>query len=510
MENSTNKSNNEIKYGSIISYVLIALNIVLGLIYTPWILHQIGSSNYGLFTLASSLTALFLMDFGLSAMITRYICIYRAKNDQSMINGFVRFSIKMYLFIMLVIACVLMIVYLNIDYLYKNMTVNELEMFKSVFLIVSFYIIICFPVNICNGILNAYEEYVLLKSSDIFNKLGTVIITIVVLMCNGGLIGLVLVNGIFNITTFLLKVIIILKKTPINLKLKKNNTFHFSKEILSFQIWSTIQTLSQQMIFNLIPSILAIVLNTSAITLFGFANVIEGYIFTITNAINGLFLPKVSRIIVDDNNAKNTLPLMIKVGRINQLIITLIIIGFLVLGEEFINLWVGSEYKNLYICIILLCTPYLVSSSQQIANTSLVALNKIKYIAIINVITGILNLVLIYNVAGKYGIIGVCCIIGFTFWIRIVLYNFLYYKLLSINIFDFFKECHLKLLLPILISFIFAIVINLYVPVSYISTNAWIQFLVKIILIIFDYFVVMWLFGLNKFEKNLIFSFMNK
>ena len=47
------------------------------------------------------------------------------------------------------------------------------------------------------------------------------------------------------------------------------------------------------------------VANTMAITLYGFANVIEGYVFTITQAINGLFMPKVSRDIVEENDARN-------------------------------------------------------------------------------------------------------------------------------------------------------------------------------------------------------------
>lgn len=49
----------QIKYGAILSYVSIVLNVVAGLIYTPWMVKIIGKSDYGLYTLAYSLISLF-------------------------------------------------------------------------------------------------------------------------------------------------------------------------------------------------------------------------------------------------------------------------------------------------------------------------------------------------------------------------------------------------------------------------------------------------------------------
>ena len=55
------------------------------------------------------------------------------------------------------------------------------------------------------------------------------------------------------------------------------------------------------------------------------------------------------------------------------------IIGLIVLGREFVTLWVGEEYALLFPCILLLSLPYFISASQQIANSSITALNKVKY-----------------------------------------------------------------------------------------------------------------------------------
>lgn len=504
---SENNSIKQIKYGSIISYILILLNILLGLIYTPWILREIGSSNYGLYTLASTLISLLLMDFGMSAAITRFAAKYRAENRQDKINSFVGLAIKFYFGLMFIISVLLIVVYFKLEMIYKNLTTSELEIFKIVFIITAFFLIICFPVNICRGILNAYEHFIVLKGADIFNKLGTVLFTIIVLLAHGGIYGLVFVNGLFNLITFIFYTVYIKKELPIVIDFK-NSSAKDIKEILGFTAWTTVHSISQQAIFNLIPSVLAMVANTFSITLYGFANVIEGYVYNITSAINGLFLPRISEIVVNQDDAKDTLPLMIKVGRINHSITMLLLIGLTLLGKEFVYLWVGREYEDLYYCILLLAFPYYISASQQIAYNSVIALNKVKYTAITNLIAGVVNLVGAYFVAEKFGVIGVCMVTFGVCMFRLLVYNVIYYKVLNIRVSIFFKECQIKLLISMIVTIILSGIIILSIPWTNCIDGkwAWGVFLVKALVIVGIYVGVMWWFGWNKEEKELLLS----
>ena len=47
---------NQIKVGAIISYIALFVNVLIGLLYTPWLINTIGKSDYGLYTLAVSLS----------------------------------------------------------------------------------------------------------------------------------------------------------------------------------------------------------------------------------------------------------------------------------------------------------------------------------------------------------------------------------------------------------------------------------------------------------------------
>lgn len=493
-------SQEQIRYGGVISYVLVAINIVLGLIYTPWILKELGSSKYGVYTLACSLIALFLMDFGMSAAVTRFLALYRAEGEPEKARGFVGTVCRLYLILMAAIGCALTVVYFNIERIYKNLTADELYDFKTVFLLVAVCVVVCFPVNIFNGILNAYEEYVALKLTDVFNKVGTVLVTVVALLHHGGLIALVVINEAFNILTFLVKMAVCLWGLGIKPDFRSSDRSDM-KSALVFSGWTTLTSVSQSMIFNIMPSILAATLDTLAITLYGFANVIEGYISTITGAINGLFLPAVSREVVGEEHAANVLPLMIRVGRINQSIVSLLLIGLAVLGKEFVRLWVGDEYAQLYYCILLLALPYAISPSQQIAASSVIALNKVKYTSLINLATGVMNLATAYFLAKRVGVTGVCGTISLTYCIRLLCNNILYAKVLKIDLAKFFAECQLRMLPGILLSALLAVCIVMFFPKS--IPEGWFAFGVKVVLICAVYGICMWLIGWNEFEKEL-------
>ena len=72
----------KIAKGAIISYVSIFLNIVISLVYTPWMIRQIGVSDYGLYSLVGAFLGYFTLDFGLSGTITRFIAKYRAEGGE--------------------------------------------------------------------------------------------------------------------------------------------------------------------------------------------------------------------------------------------------------------------------------------------------------------------------------------------------------------------------------------------------------------------------------------------
>ena len=71
---------NQLKAGAALNYVVIVLNIAVGLLYTPYMLRMMGQSEYGLYSLVASVIAYpTILDLGLGNAIVRYTAKYRAE-----------------------------------------------------------------------------------------------------------------------------------------------------------------------------------------------------------------------------------------------------------------------------------------------------------------------------------------------------------------------------------------------------------------------------------------------
>jgi len=481
----------------LLSYASIALNMVCGLLYTPWMVQKIGQSQYGLYTLANSLITLFLVDFGLSMATSRYVSKYRAEGNQEKVNEFLGAVYKLYLAITCVIFLVLLVLYFFIDVIYAQLTVEEIRQFKVVYLISAGFAVLNFPFITFNGILTSYEKFIQLKLADVLYRVGLVVSTVIALMLGYGLYALVTLHAAVGLLVTLYKFVVIKKTIPVRVDFKPRGRGIY-KEIFSFSIWVTLSTLAQRLIFNVTPSILGVVAGSAAIAVFGIVTTLESYIYTIITAMNGMFLPRISAIVVEDE--KKLAPLMMKVGRFLYAVNGLIVVGFTVVGRDFIRLWLGAEYLQAYWCLILVIVPGLFYNSLQIANTTMIAIKKVNVQAKVVVVTGVINVMLSFPLSYRYGALGACLSIFVAYMVRAIILNIIYFKMPQFEMSRFFKKCYLKMSGPVLAAIAVGIGMD-----SLVGAGGWGCFLFKSVLIIGIYFVFLFAIGLNGAEKQALF-----
>lgn len=489
-------SPNQIKIGAILSYLSIGINIIAGLIYTPWIVDIIGKSDYGLYTLSNSLITLFLVDFGLSSAVSRYVAKYRAEGRQDKVNNFLGAVYKLYLIIDSVIFVALVIIYFCIDSIYVKLTPAELEKFKVVYLISASFAVINFPFVTFNGILNSYEKFIPLKLADVIYRILLVALTVITLLFGGGLYGLVAVHAIVGLTVIAYKWIVIKKQITLRTNWKYSD-FSLYKDICGFSIWVTISSLAQRLVFNITPSILGAVASSAAIAVFGIVTTIEGYTYTITTAINGMFMPKISRIYERGGEKDEFMPLMLSVGKFQYAINGLIVAGFAVVGKEFINLWMGLTYLDAYYGILLVIIPGLFFNSMQIANTAMIVRKKVDLQAWVNLGMGIVNVLLSIILSPYLGVIGACISISIAYMLRAVVLLFIYKRVLGIDMASFVKNCYFRMGIPIIITIVLGYLMNFLLP-----NGEWLVLAAKGLVIVGIYAAVTLLLGLNSEERN--------
>ena len=432
----------QLKFGAIMSYFTIVFNMLAGLIYTPWMIKQIGQSNYGLYTLATSLITLFVVDFGMGAAVARFVSKYNAEGNQEKVNNFLGIVYKLYLLIDAVILIAVVVIGFFINGIYNNLTASELETFKVLYVIVGLFTVISFPFTNLNGILTAYEQFVGLKFADLFHKIFIIVAMVIALLLGYGVYALVIVNAISGLLTIAIKLVIIKKNTAVKVNFKYMDK-SLLKEIFGFSVWTTVGSLAQRLIFNITPSIIAAVSVTGSIgvALFGLGQTIEGYVYNFAAALSGMFMPKVSRMIYEGKRDSELMPLMIRIGRIQCIIVGLLVFGFIAVGRSFIvDIWNRPEFVDSYWCTVFLIIPCLLDYPMDIAYTTLIVENKVRLQACIYVFVGVINVILSLVLSKYFGALGASISIFVAYTIRAILMAMVYHKVLKLNMFYFFKE----------------------------------------------------------------------
>lgn len=497
-------NSNEIKIGAILSYVSIVVNIISGLLYTPWMVETIGKSQYGLYTLANSVITMFLVDFGLGSATGRYLSKYNAEGDREGAERFLGAIYKLYLLIDAVILCALVVIFFLIDEIYVNLTPTELAQFKVVYIISALFSVVNFPFVTLNGILTAYEKFVPLKVADILYRFCNIGFTVLVLLLGYGLYALVTVHAVVGLLMLAYKFIVIKRTVPIKVNFKSTEKGIY-KEIFGFSIWVTISSLALRLVFNITPSILGIVANSAAIAVFGVVTTIEGYTFTITTAINGMFMPRISRIVAQGNKEGDLNKLFVSVGRFQYALNGLIVAGFAVVGRTFIRLWMGEDYILAYAGILLVLIPGLFHNGLQIADTTMIVENKVKWTAGVHVVTGIVNVVMSFPLSKSFGVTGACLSICIAYMVRNTLLHIIFYRELPLDIPGFMKECYGKMSVPIIATIAFGLLLN-----QHVMDSGWGIFLIKATIIVVVYGISLFLFALNEEEKEKVLSLLKR
>ena len=491
-----------IKAGAIISYASVFLSIALTFFYTPWMIRQIGVSDYGLYNLIISFIGYFILDFGLSSAISRFISIYRAEGNEDKVAKMIGLTTRVYLIIDSAIFLILFVLYFFIADIFKGLTPDEIETLKGLYVIAGTFSILSFMFKPMGGAMMAFEYFVEEKLLEMLNRVGAVALVCIALALGADVYALVLVNGAISLLSSCLKFYVFRRKSKLKIQWLFFDKTEL-KNIFSFSMWTFIMGLVQRMRLTLVPTILGIVSNSHEIAVFSLAMSIEGMIFTFSHALNGLFLPKVTRMSIKGDHEEIT-DLMIRVGRLQLFLWGLLFSGFCVFGVQFLHLWVGDEFHNSYYVIILLASPQLIYLTQQIATDTVFAENKIRHTTVIHLWTAIVGLIIAILISRWFGAVGAAIGTSVGLWICQFWLNNYYRSEMMLGIGRFFSGCHLKIV-PLLTSFaIVCAFLQHFTPL-----DNWSKLIAAIAVYALLFLTLSYLFLFNKEERGYIHLFLH-
>ncbi|PRR84091.1 oligosaccharide flippase family protein [Clostridium vincentii] len=492
---------NQLKAGIILSYLLIFSNTIIGILLTPFMLRTLGQSQYGLYQLIGAFVGyMTVLDFGLGNAVIRYVAQYRHQKDRKSESNFLAMTLIMYSTISILAVVIGIILYFNLDNIFaKTFTTIELGQAKIMFTILLINLVISLLGNAFNAIINAYEKFVFNRGFTLFRLVFRVLLLILLLKMGCNAISIVVLDTAINIFTILANIYVCKKYLRITIKLIK-----FDKkllvEVFKYSIFIFLNMIFDQLIWRVPPTIIGIKMSTIAVAIFSVGMQFSALFMQFSTAISGVFLPKVTKMVIAGESNKALTDFMIRVGRLQGIILLYIYIAFVILGRQFIFLWVGDGYKEAWITALMVMTGLLIPLMENAGLSILQAMKKHQFYVITYLIICTFNVITTIFIIDYTGISGATMMTMLGLFVgHGVFINWYYHCKIGLDMLRFFKELFNGIFPVSIISGVI-----MYFITGYMQINSWIMFIIGGVIFTLIYFSNMWFFGTNKYEKNLV------
>lgn len=205
-------------------------------------------------------------------------------------------------------------------------------------------------------------------------------------------------------------------------------------------------------------------------------------------------------------DGKQLTKFVIKPARIQFMILGIALLGFTMVGYDFILCWMGEEYISAYYIALIIMIPATVELTENVIVSVVLAENKNGFRTSVMAGVSVFNVILTIILVRVMGYMGAPIATAVSYWIgNIVIMNIYYSHSIKIDI-SYFVKSVLKGTGPALIA---TCVISYFI-ISLISLSGWIGFILKAVIIAGVYIILMFIFGLNKEEKQLVISLIKR
>lgn len=497
---------NELKIGALLSYVSLFLGNIISLLYTPIMLRLLGQAEYGLFSLSNSIIGyLGILDMGFGNAIIRYTAMYRAKGDKESEYNLNGMFIILYSLVAVAIVISGTLLVTNSDKIFSNaLSLEEMKKIKLLMALMVFNLAISLPFSIFSSIVTAYEKFIVQKMLGIVRTIMSPLITLPLLLMGYKSISLTIASTLINIIYICFNLYYCVKILKIKIKFN-NMDLSLIKEICGYSFFIFINLIVDKIYWNTDQFILGAISGASAVAIYSVGSNFNSYYMSFSTAISGVFLPRVTKMITNNDSTEELSELFTKIGRIQYMVLSFILCGFILIGKDFISIWAGKGYENSYYIALIVMIPLTIPLIQNLGVSILQAKNILKFRANIQVVFAILNIVLSIPLAKVLGGFGCAIASGISFFIgNAVIMNIYYYKKINLDMLTFWKNICI-ITVPIIISLMIGGLLNIViVGISILD----LIFKGIIFGIIFIY--LQWSMAMNNYEKNLLINPMKK
>lgn len=399
------------KAGVLLSYGQTILSTLISLVYTPVMLRLLGTSEYGTYTLVNGfISNLSLMSFGLGSAYVRYFARAEAEDGE---DGVARIN-GMFMVIFLVIGALSLltggVLVMNVQNIFRaKLTAHEIETARVLMALLVVNIAVSFPCSVFNAFITAREHFFFQRVISMVRTVLNPIVMLPMLLLGFGSVSLVVVTLVLSFGSDICSYLYCRRKLKMRMTFGRFD-FALLGDMGRFSFFIFLNMIIDQINWTVDTTLLGILRGTTATAIYGVGSQLHRYYMQISTSISGVFVPQINRIVANGEGDEKLTDLFTRVGRIQFMLLMLVLTGYAFVGKAFIVAWGGADYAGAFAIGLLLMGPVTIPLIQNIGIEIQRAKNMHQFRSKVYFVMALANVAISIPLGRMYG--GVGCALG--------------------------------------------------------------------------------------------------
>jgi O-antigen/teichoic acid export membrane protein len=382
-------------------------NIAITFFLSPFVVHHLGDSLYGIWVLIVSVTGyLGLLDMGVRGAVTRYISKFHAESNHRDANRTASSAIVIFAgFGLVAIGIAVVVAFTLLDRLHIPAEYQHAA--RIVLMISGFTVATSLLSGVFGGIIVALHRFDLTNLVEMVGAVLRSSTIVFILLHGGGLISLAVIQLGSALLIGIAYATLAFRLYPeLHPGLIDADRDHF-KLIFSFSIYSFVLSIFTYLILYTDSIVIAAVLPISFVTFFSIASNLITYSRGLLSGITSTMTPLASRLEAEGKMDELRRVVLVTSRTASGLMFP-VLLTLLIRGKTFIGLWMGAEYAELSGHILwILCIYQFMGPGTSVAWAVLMGVSKHKKLVPMYLAESFSNLALSIILAKKIGVVGV-------------------------------------------------------------------------------------------------------
>jgi O-antigen/teichoic acid export membrane protein len=393
--------------GTASKYLVLGVNIALGVFLLPFTVRHLGTADYGLWMLVASMTYYFqLLDLGYGSGVVRHVAEADARGDIPRVNQILSTFVAVYGAIGLAAAAGAAAIVVWVIPRFPNLTPEQIGRAQAVLALIAVRIAIGFPMTVFGAATTARQRFALNNLVALAVALANGLVTYFVLSLGYGLVPLVAATTAVALASYAAYAWTARRALP---ELRIRRSFFnraLVREVTAFSMYLFVIDIAVQIGFNLDNVVIGAVMGTSAVAVYAVALRLADYQRQMCSQFNSLLFPVVVRYSAEGDAAalRTTLVEATRIALTLVVGVTVCVIGF---GDSLILRWMGPGFEMTVPPLYVLAVTGIVLVGQGPLGNVLLATGRHRLVAFVSLAEALANLVLSLLLVRRYGILGV-------------------------------------------------------------------------------------------------------